>query len=153
MARHQKNIVHLTDEERTFLEQQTKSGKWTPREVQRAKILLLAEINGQHVQLDQAIADTLGCSLSAVSYRRKRFATTQSVEDTIFDKARSGRPTIIDGAVDAHMTTIACSEAPDGRLKWTLKLIKDRLISLEVIENISSSTIGRALKKKKSNLG
>ena len=153
MGRHQTNAVLLTDEERALLEEQTKHGSWSPREVTRAKILLLADFNGPHCLEDEAIAEKLNCSLSSVAYRRKRFADTRSVEDTIFDKARSGRPTIVDAAVDAHVTMIACSTPPEGFARWSLNLIRDRVVSLEIIDDISSSTIGRTLKKKSLNLG
>jgi transposase len=153
MPTNPKHHVRLTKTERTFLNEQTRSGNWTPRQVTRAKILILADIDGPDCLLDEEICEHLGCSLSTVSKRRKRFAETRSVEDTIFDKARPGRPTIVDGAVDAHMTSIACSEAPEGRSRWTLRLIKDRLVTLEVIDEISHTTVARALKKKKSNLG
>ncbi len=153
MPAHPKHVIKLMPEERSFLKEQTKSGEWTPREVVRAKILLLADIDGPHVLMDEEISAKLKCSVSAVAYRRKRFAETGSVEDTIFDKARSGRPTIVDGALDAHMTTIACSEPPEGRARWTLRLIRDRLVTLEVTDDISHTTVASALKKKKSNLG
>ena len=153
MGRHQENIVHLTEDERTLLIQQTTSGQWTPREVMRAKILLLADVNGPHAMQDKEISEQLGCSKNSVIYRRKRFATTKSIEDTIFDNPRTGRPTIVDGAVEAHITMIACSTPPDGYARWTLNLVRDRVVSLKVIDNISPSTVGRALKKKRSNLG
>ncbi len=149
MGRHQTNAVQLTNEERCLLEEQCKKGSWSPREVTRAKVLLLADMNGPSPMQDEDIAEKLNCSKSAVSYRRKRFFVTGgSIEDTIFDKPRSGRPTIIDGAVDAHMTTIACSTPPEGHSKWTLRLIKDRLVKLEIIDSISHTTVGDALKKK-----
>lgn len=153
MGRHQRNEVFLTEEERALLQEQTKHGSWNPREVNRAQILLLADLSGPTPLQDEEIAKKLGCSISSVAYRRKRFADTRSIEDTIFDQARSGRPTIIDGAIDAHMTTIACSNPPEGHCKWTLRLIKDRLITLNVIDSISHTTVGNALKKKKLNRG
>lgn len=153
MGRHQTNEVLLTESERALLEEQIKHGSWSPREVIRAKILLFADLNGPTPLEDEDIALLLNCSVSSVAYRRKRFADTRSIEDTIFDKSRSGRPTIIDGAIDAHMTTIACSTPPEGHSKWTLRLIKDRLIALEVTDTISHTTVGQALKKKKSSLG
>ncbi len=152
MGQHQINIVQLKPDERALLEHQTKSGQWKPNEVIRAKILLLADINGPALQ-DSAIAKHLGCSESTVVKRRKRFAKTQSIEDTIFDNPRSGRPTIVDGAIEAHVTMIACSTPPEGYAKWSLNLIRDRVVSLKVIDDISSSTIGRTLKKKSLNLG
>ena len=118
MGRHQDHKVHLTEKERSFLEENTKKGDWTPRVVIRAKILLLADQNSSKPLLDHEIVEKLGCSLTAVRYRRTRFAETKSIEDTLFDKFRTGRPTIIDGAIDAHITTIACSEAPNGRCSF-----------------------------------
>jgi hypothetical protein len=153
MGQHQQNVVRLTEDERALLIQQTESGQWTPREVMRAKILLLADVNGPHALQDKDVSKQLGCSESSVIYRRRRFATTGHVEDTIFDTPRLGRPTIVDGAVDAHITMIACSTPPDGHARWSLNLVRDRVVSLKVIDNISPSTIGRALKKKRSNLG
>ncbi len=149
MGRHQNNAVYLNQNERHFLEEHTKKGDWSPREVIRAKILLLADLNGPKPCLDHEITKQLGCSLTAVRYRRKRFFETKSVEDTLFDNQRSGRPTIINGTVDAYMTTIACSEAPGGRSKWTLRLIRDRMVALEIVDEISHTAIGNALKKKK----
>lgn len=148
MARHQTLMICLNDFERNLLLEHTKKGNWSPREVIRAKILLLSDQNSLKPLMDEEIAQELGCSLSTVWYRRKRFAETKSIEDTIFDKTRSGRPTIIDGTIDAYMTTIACSAAPEGYAQWTLRLIRDRLVTLDVIDEISLSTVGRALKKR-----
>jgi hypothetical protein len=153
MGQHQINIVQLTDDERKLLEQQTKSGAWKAREILRAKILLLADINGPHVFQDSEIAKQLGCSIGTVLQRRKRFAATKSIEDTIFDGYRSGRPTIVDGAIEAHITMIACSSAPKGYSRWSLNLIRDRVVCLKVIDDISPATIGRVLKKKSLNRG
>lgn len=153
MGRHQRNIVRLTDEERALLEQHTKSGQWRPREVQRAKILLLADIRGPHAMQDSEISRHLGCSETAVIQRRKRFAQTQCIEDTLFDHPRSGRPTIVDGAVEAHITRIACTTPPEGYASWSLNLIRERVVALNVIDDISPSTVRRVLKKKSSNPG
>jgi transposase len=152
MGRHQSNIIHLTENEKSFLIEHCKKGDWSPRIVIRAQILLLADHNVEPL-LDHEIAKRLNISLSSVRYRRRRFAETRSIEDTLFDKARPGRPTIIDGAIEAHMTVIACSQAPKGHAKWTLRLIKDRMLALDVIDSISHTTVGRTLKKKKLNLG
>ncbi len=153
MGQHQKNIVHLNDNERAVLKQHTKSGQWRPREVQRAKILLLADINGPHAMQDSEISKNVGCSIATVIYRRRRFAQTQSIEDTLFDKARSGRPTIVDGAVEAHVTRLACSTPPEGYARRSLKLIRDRVVTLDIVDEISPSTVGRVLKKKSSSRG
>lgn len=148
-----KHPIKLTAEEREFLNKHTKSRAWTPRQVLRARILLLADIDGPYQYVDAAIAEELGCALATVFNIRKRFCTMGSIEDALFDKPRPGRPTLVDGAVEAHMTAIACSAPPEGRSQWTLRLIKDRLISLEIVDNISHMTIARGLKKKKSSRG
>jgi transposase len=147
-----KHIIKLTEQERVFLKDQTKSGDWTPRQVTRAKILLLSDIDGPALQ-DKDISKAVNCSLATVCNRRRQFAKTGSVEDTIFDKPRSGRPRIIDGEIDAHMTAIACSTPPEGRTKWTLRLIRDRIISLKIVDGISHTTIAEGLKKKKLSHG
>ena len=153
MPNPQKNQVTLTAEEREFLEKKTKSGGWSPREVQRGKILLLADVNGPGALPDDAIANRLDCSVRTIEHRRRRFIQVKNVEDAVVDKPRSGRPTIVDGTVEAHMTAIACSTPPEGRARWTLKLIRDRIVTLEVIDNISDRTVGRALKKKSLSPG
>jgi hypothetical protein len=78
---------------------------------------------------------------------------TQSIEDTIFDKPRIGRPTIVDGATEAHITMLACTNPPEGYASWTLNLIRDRVVTLNIVDDISSSTVGRVLKKKRLNHG
>ncbi len=153
MGKHQTNFVKLKPEERSLLERQTKSGVWKPREVIRALILLLADVNGPDALTDLEIAKRVGYTKDAVLRRRSKFAKTQSIEDTIFDRPRCGRPTIVDGTTEAYITKIACSTPPEGYASWSLKLIRNRVVSLEVVDNISSSTVGRVLKKKLLNLG
>ncbi len=143
--------IKLDSDERDFLNMHIKSGDWTPRQVLRAKILLFADVEGPYQYTDEIIVKELNCALATAFNIRKRFCTTGSIEDTLFDKPRTGRPTLVDGAIDAHMTTIACSEPPKGRSKWTLRMIKDRLVTLEIVDQISHMTVARALKKKKLN--
>jgi hypothetical protein len=102
---------------------------------------------------DSQIAQQLGCCEGAVLYRRRRFAQTQSIEDTLFDNPRTGRPTIVDGAVEAHITRLACTTPPNGYARWSLKLIRDRVVTLDIIDDISPATVGRVLKKKSSSPG
>jgi transposase len=69
------------------------------------------------------------------------------------EKPRSGAPPKIDGNIEAKITMLACSEPPDGRSKWTLKLLADRLVEMEVIESISNMSVQRVLKKMSLSLG
>ena len=69
------------------------------------------------------------------------------------EKPRSGAPTKIDGRIQAKITMLACSEPPDGRSKWTLNLLADKLVEMEVVDSISNMTVQRLLKKMNSSLG
>lgn len=145
--------IRLETSERDYLNLNTKSGNWTPRQVLRAKILLLADVDGPFQYVDTVVAKELGCSLTTIFNTRRRFCTLGSIEDAIFEKPRPGRPNLVDGAIDAHMTKIACSKPPKGRAKWSLRMVKNKLVVLEVIDQISHMTVARALKKKRLNHG
>ena len=69
------------------------------------------------------------------------------------EKLRSGAPTKIDGKIQAKITMLACSEPPDGRSKWTLNLLADKLVEMEVVDSISNMTVQRVLKKMNLSLG
>ncbi len=69
------------------------------------------------------------------------------------EKPRSGAPTRIDGKIQAKITMLACSEPPDGRSKWTLNLLADKLVEMEVVDSISNMTVQRVLKKMNLSLG
>ena len=69
------------------------------------------------------------------------------------EKLRSGAPTKIDGKIQAKITMLACSEPPDGRSKWTLNLLADKLVEMEVVDSIFNMTVQRVLKKMNLSLG
>ena len=69
------------------------------------------------------------------------------------EKPRSGAPTKIDGKIQAKITMLACSEPPDGRSKWTLNLLADKLVEMEIVDSISNMTVQRVLKKMNLSLG
>lgn len=155
MARLHKLIISLTVDERTNLERGSSSGKWKARKVRRARVFLLADVgtgaNKERLR-DAEIAIRTGCSKSTIGNLRKRFQVERL--GALEEKPRSGRPKIVDGQIEAQMIAIACSEAPEGRERWTLRLIADRLVDLvDELEDISYTTIGKALKKTNSSLG
>jgi transposase len=69
------------------------------------------------------------------------------------EKPRSGAPAKIDGKIEAKITMLACSDPPDGRSKWTLNLLADRLVEMEVVDSISNMSVQRVLKKMKLSRG
>lgn len=150
MGTKQKHKVLLTSEEREYLIKNTRCSKWSAREIKRAQILLRADKNSIGKE-DLEIAEELHCSSYAVTKLRERFVEERL--GVIHDKARSGRPKIIDGDVEAHVIAIVCSEPPEGRERWTMQLIADRVIQLTNLENCSEFTVRQILKKTNLNLG
>lgn len=75
------------------------------------------------------------------------------MEFALHEKARSGAPSKIDGQIEARLILLACSEPPDGRSKWTLRLLVDRVVELDYVDSISRMSVQRLLKRMKSNRG
>jgi hypothetical protein len=150
MGRHQMHEVALTAEERAFIIKHTKGGEWSPREVKRGLILLKADKNSESKK-DIEIADELHCSQYTVTKLRERFSAQRL--EAIHDQPRTGRPRIIDGDVEAHIVAVACSEAPGGRERWTLRLIAGKVVSLTDVESCSYSSVRNVLKKTNLNRG
>jgi transposase len=138
----------LKEQEREELKQYLRKGKSSARSLTRARILLLAD-EGRD---DEMIAEALKVSKSTVSRIRTRYCEG-GLDFALHEKARSGAPPKIDGRIEAQLTLLACSEPPDGRSRWTVRLLADRLIEMEVVEAISHMSVQRLLKKMKLSLG
>ncbi len=143
-------IVNLTEDERAALTDLTKRQRVSGLKRQRASILLKADSG----LTDQEIADDLEVGLVTVERVRKR-CCERGIEGTLDRKAQEhpSRPRKLDGASEAKLAQIACSTPPEGRSRWTLTLLADRLVELAVFESVSKSTIQRGLKKTTSSLG
>ena len=143
--------VKLTKEERSKLGQLTLTGTISVRKLNRVKILLLAdEAHEQGRQTDQAIAEKLESSPATVGRIRQRYVEG-GVDVAINEQKRSGRPPGISGVERASITALACSTPPDGYAQWSLRLLADKAVELELIESISFSAVGKILKKTLSN--
>lgn len=152
MARTREYQVSLTDDEREFLQKNCASGSWRPRSVKRASIILKADIaKGTSTPEDQ-IASELNCCVSTVRNIKLRFAKGERLK-VIGEKPRVGRPRTIDGEVEAHIVAVTCSSPPEGRVRWTLQLVAEKVIVLAGIESCSKASVGRTLKKMNLNLG
>jgi len=145
MGQKQKHEVRLSEEERELLIKNTKSGDWSPREIMRAQVLLKADKNSSDPKEDLEVAEELHCNQWTVTNLRRRFV--QEGIKMIHDKSRTGRPRIIDGDVEAHIIAVACSEAPEGRERWTLRLIAGRVVTLTDVESCSYGSVRNVLKK------
>lgn len=140
-----KYVVHLSKKERQELNMFVSRGKKSAREITRARILLLADEG----KSDQEIMDLLGPSRPTIWSLRKKYAERRNepILDILKDEPRSGRPVKIDTRVEANISVIACSDPPEGAAKWTLRMVADRLVKLDVIDSISHESVRVALKK------
>lgn len=143
-------IVNLTVAEREALTQLVKRERVSGLKRMRASILLKADDD----QTDREIAEDLEVGLVTVERVRKR-CIERGVTACLERKASDTppRPRKLDGVTEAKLVQIACSPPPPGRARWTLSLLADRLVELEVFDSVSVSTIQRGLKKMSSSLG
>jgi len=147
--------VALTNKEREQLELVIKEGKQSTRKFNRAKILLLADEGDKRpAKTDKEIADKLDVSMSTVARVRRLFITKGEIHDVLeFNHKNAGRRSKIDGRVQATLIAQACSKPPIGRCRWTVRLLANQLVALEVVDSISHTAVAQALKKMNLNLG
>jgi transposase len=138
----------LSDDERQRLRDFTTAGIASAREIRRARILLLADED----RFDAAIADAVGCCVATVERVRRRYAA-EGVEAALVDRPRPGAARLLDGTAEAVLVALACTAPPDEREAWTMQLLADRLVALEVVDRISDETVRRTLKKTTSSPG
>jgi transposase len=152
---HTINMAHhikLTEKERTALSQLIKSGEHSARVINRARILLLLDRSQGHKRTLQEVADANLVAISTVFNVKKRFLKG-GLDRGLYERPRPGAKPKIDGEVEAQLITLVCSEPPEGRARWTLRLLADRLIELQVVDYISHVAVGEALKKMNSSPG
>jgi transposase len=119
----------------------------------RTHILLKTDAVGSDAWPDERIAEALDTTRMTVRRVRQQFVA-EGLNATLHRKRPTGRQyRKLDGKQEAQLVAIACSQAPEGRARWTMKLLADRLVELEVVESIDPATVCRTLKKTRSNLG
>jgi transposase len=143
-------VVNLTTEERAALTQIVKRERVSGLKRQRASILLKAD----EWLTDQEIAGDLEAGVVTVERVRRR-CCERGLEASLERKPQDNpsRPRKLDGASEARLIQIACSEPPKGRARWTISLLADRLVELELFDSVSPSTVQRALKKTRPSPG
>jgi transposase len=142
-----KYIVKLDDAEREQLQLLLRSGKHPTRKITRARILLKAADGCT----DDQIAEALSVGRATVERLRESFV--EHGLDALNDRPRPGKKPKLDTKATARLIAEACSEAPEGRTRWTMQLLAARLVQLKVVETISDETVRRTLKKTSSNRG
>src|SRR5215210_1773144 len=148
-----KVVVRLTTDQRQASEELVHTGACSAHAARRARILLKADADGPDAWPDERIAEALDISRMTVARARQQFAA-EGLHTTLHKKKGAGRQyRSLDGAQEARLVAIACSDPPAGHARWTLELLADRLVELKVIDSIHPSTVCRALKKMNSSRG
>jgi len=141
--------VTLTEEERRDLEAMTHRGKTHARKFIHARALLLCDAGANGPARNVAdVATALGVTSHAIEHLKKRFVE-DGIESALDRKPREKPPreVIFDGAFEARLITLACSDAPEGRRRWTVRLLADKAAELKFAESVSHMTVQRVLKK------
>jgi transposase len=148
MALKDKFLVRLTATHRAQLEAMIASGRHSAAALVHARILLKADTGtGGPRWADAPIAEALECSTGTVARVRKRFAQG-GLDAAVHRKKPTGRQyRKLDGVQEAQLVALACSAPPDGKARWTLKMLADRLVELEAVDSVSDETVRRVLKK------
>jgi transposase len=144
--------ICLTTENRQELERLIRSGESSARTQTRARILLLTDENQKKKKGAEEIASVLMCSLPTITNIRKKFVEG-GLENALYDQVRPGATPKITGEIEAQLTMLACSTPPEGRSRWTLQLLADRLVELKLVDSISDVAVMHRLKKMNLSLG
>ncbi len=141
------HCVKLKKHARQYLQKIVESGEEKARKITRCRVLLLADKG----KTDQEISDALNVCLATIFNIRRRYCKG-GLERAISEEARSGQPPKFKGKSMAKITALACSKPPEGRAKWSLRLLADRVIELDIVETISYQSVRNILKKTNSSL-
>jgi transposase len=149
-----KYLVTLTDDERTHLDDLIKKGKVAARVQTHARILLKAERAPAGPEwTDEQISESFDVSCSTVE-RVRRTLVEEGFEAALYRrKPRTTKPRKLDGEQEARLVALACSTPPDERARWTIRLLADKLIELEIVDTIAPETVRQTLKKTTSSRG
>ena len=139
-----KYVVDLTQQERKALERLVRSGKESARKIRYAQALLKADAGWT----DKGISEAFGMSINTAQRLRQRFVE-EGLDVALGARSRKPRPHSrkLDGEKEAHLIALACSEAPEGHTRWTLRMLADKMVQLCYVESVSHETVRQALKK------
>lgn len=146
--------VTLSQEEREELNSLVNKGKGKARRLTRARILLMAdESQAEGAWKDADIAKALGVHVRTVERTREQCVELGLEAALTHTRPKKTRGKVLDGAAEARLAHLACTEAPDGHESWSMQMLADKLIELEVVETVSRETVRTMLKKMNLSLG
>ncbi len=145
--------VYLSKEQRSELEEITRRGRHTAATVKRANILLNLDESNDIVHRQEDIAKQL-CTTTVTIYKVSRQFAEEGFHAALFRKIRETPPIQpkATGDIEAKIIALACSQPPEGRTRWTLRLLEKKVVELQIVDTISDNTIGRLLKKHRLSL-
>ena len=146
-----KFVVRLDADEREGLQRFVRAGKAAAYKIRHAHMLLMADANGPG-WADEQIAEGLGVSIGQIEHLRKGFV--EHGIDSCLERKKQERPSVapkFDGETEAKLIALACGTAPDGRERWSLRLLADRAVELRIVESTSHETVRQVLQKTRSS--
>lgn len=147
--------IRLSEEEQVYLKNIVKNGVHPAKEITRARVLLMLDRTGKtdHVRYNRT-AEAAGISVQAVYNMRDEYLANHDIHSYLTRKKRETPPVPakVDGKVEAEIIALACSKAPDGRSKWTLRLLAEKAVELDIIDSISYVRVQQILKKHNTSL-
>jgi len=144
-----KYVVELTSEERKELSELVSKGKAAARKITHARVLLQAdESENGSAWTDNQVSEAFGIHLNTIHGIRRLFVE-QGLQAALERKKQDNpsRKRIVDGEVEAHLIALRCGSPPEGKNQWNLRLLADKLVTLEIVPSISHETVRQALKK------
>ena len=145
--------VVLSAEEREELRTLVSKGKSAARKQTHARVLLLCDESEGKRRADMEVASTLSVGRSTVERVRRRFVE-EGLESALNPRKQLRfRRKALDGEAEARLLAVACGKPPEGRARWTLRLLAERLVELEVVESVGMETVRQTLKKTTSSRG
>lgn len=146
-------VVELSAEERKRLDELIRKGKSPAKQQLKARILLRADESPLGTKWnDPKISEALGTYPMMCARVRQQFARGMDAVLNRKQRATPPVPRIFDGEKEARLIALACSQPPEGRAKWTLRLLESKVVELNIVDHASDNTIGRVLKKTRSSL-
>lgn len=144
--------IVLSADERERLRRLVRTGRSAARVITRARILLLTDDGQQAPDRDEVACQKLDCHLNTVRNVRGRYRKG-GLDAALYDRKYERPPGKLAGKAEAQLALLACSDPPEGHLRWTLRLLADRMVELGHLESLSHTAVRTALKKTSSSLG
>lgn len=147
--------IYLSEEEQVYLKSIVHKGVHPAKEITRARVLLMLDRTGKtdHVRYNRT-AEYAGISVQSVYNMRDEYLANHDIEAYLTRKKRETPPVPakVDGRVEAQIVALACSEAPEGHSRWTLRLLAEKAVSLNIVDSISYVRVQQILKKRNISL-